>query len=254
MAEAYQEVDSLGIYLTGGAGNDDPDASLGGIRSTTECGGMAAIVSEPVEGLVIETASAQNGESTGSIEVVGGSATYTPGNNTAGAAVAMNAGDRKLLTGGNGNYAVRVFRTLTGTFSGTATFDLVDAMGGVISMADVDDTDRQAGETHYRGVILQAHGGFNVEDISFWIEESDQPSYEMGTEAVVAGAIQTIADDETAPAAVSFSAAVSEATAITPANITAGNGVGLWFKRIFPAVGSVSAKNNVHFRIKYKGA
>ncbi len=250
----FNGAESLGIYLTGGGDNTNPDLSIGGARSSAECGGMVAIMSTPVEGLIIESATPRNGEGEATISIVDNAATYTPKNCPIGAAVLMNAGDRKILTGGNANYAVRVFRALTGTFSGTATFTLVDAMTGVLSMADIDDADRQAGETHYRGVILWAHGGYDVKDIKIWIPESGQASYELGTEAVASGTIQAIADDKTAPAAVSFSAAITEGTAITPSDITAGNGIGLWIKRIFPAAGTESAKNNIEFRMKYKGA
>ncbi len=250
--EAYTGADGLGLFLSGGASNLNPSACLGGAISSKAVKGMAPAYTSPVQGLVIENASPDNGEGSGSILIdTAGDATYTPPGGSAGSAVAIAAGERKILTGADPDKYVRVFRESGKVWSGTAKFRLADMLNGVISMSDVDDADRQAGEVHYRGIFLKALE--NVQDINVWITTTGQAAYALASETPGGGAIQTIADEETAPAAVSWVSAVTRNTAISLGHLLITETMGLWVRRTFPAAGNAAPKEQVIFNLEFKG-
>jgi len=250
--DAYSGPDGLAIFLSGGASNLDPSASLGGAISSQLVKGMHPIYTTPVEALIIEDATPENGEGTGTITIDSdGNATYTPPGGSAGTAVAVSAGSRKVLAGSDETKAVRVYRASGLTWFGTAEFELVDALTGVLSMSNVDDTDRQAGETHYRGIFLKALEA--VQDVLAWITTGGQSTWSLASETPVAGAIQEIEDDETAPAAVSWVNATSRATAIALGHFALNDTLGLWLRRVFPAAGTVATEEEVVLHLEFKG-
>lgn len=61
------------------------------------------------------------------------------------------------------------------------------------------------------------------------------PPIAIAWEAAVAGAIQTIADDETEPTGLSWSTGISAATGVAVGDLAAGAGGGLWIWRELPA-------------------
>lgn len=245
--------DGLALYLSGGASNVNPSAALGGVISSQLIKGMSAVYTSPVQGLMIEDASPDNGAGTASISIDSdGDATYTPPGGSAGPAVTVAAGARKILTGADTDNYVRVYRQSGMTWSGTAEFSLVDMLTGVFSMSDVNDADRQAGEVHYRGSFLKARE--NVQDIAAWITTDGQAAYALASETPVADEIQEIANEETAPTSVSWVNAVTRATAISLEHLLTDATIGLWIRRTFPAVGTVAPKEQVTLNLEFKGA
>ncbi len=252
MSEAYTGLDLLGMFLSGGASNLLPSASLGGLISSKLIRGMSPIYTVPVQGLIVEDATPENGEGTASISISGNNATYTPPGGSAGSAVAIAAGQRKLLTGVDDTKAVRIFRESGKTFSGIATFELVDMLNGVVGMSDVPDADRQAGSVTYRALFLKALG--NTEDILAWITTDGQAAWALATEEPESDdTIQTISDEDTAPGGVAWVEAVSEGTAIDIGNLLEDEIIGLWIRRTFPAVGTVATEEQVNFHLQFGG-
>ena len=103
----------------------------------------------------------------------------------------------------------------------------------------------------------KAQGLFAVQDILMWLPPvvGSQAVYAIGFEvAGSGGSIQTIADELTAPAAVSFSSPVSESGALALPDIRPGDNLGLWIRKVFPAAGTVATRENMKLAMKFKGA
>jgi hypothetical protein len=255
MASAYTGLDSVGLYLSGGASNYSPADSLGGAQSSKLIKGMTPIFTTTVQGLIIEDATPENLEGDASISIASGQATYTPPDGLAGSAVAIAAGERKVLLGSDPEKAVRIYREAGKTFTGSATFALRDAYNGVFAMSNVPNADRVAGSTVYRAIFVKALQ--DVEAVLAWITTDGQSTYQLATEDPDSlGDIQTISDETTAPAGLVWEDADAESTAITIGALSGGDMdaddvMGLWIKRTFPAAGTVDAKEQVSFHLQF---
>lgn len=258
MAEAGRGVDALGIYLSGGASNADPAASLGGAVSATRVRALGAIHATPIPGLVLDEVFAANGEGAGSLAVdASGNLTWTPPGGSAGAAVSIAAGETKVLAGaGDGNKAVRVTREAGLRWSGSDAPTLVWPLNGWLGHGNVSSAERVAGKTTYRAVILKAVGPFSVLAPSAWFPSVSgaQATYSVAFEAAPGGVIQTIADEETAPTGLSWSSPTTEGGAAVGSTIAAGTYLGMWIRRVFPSAGAVSAREAAQLALKFKGA
>jgi len=252
--DAFTGLDSVGLYLSGGATNYSPADSLGGAQSAKLIRGMLPVYSSPVQGLIIEDATPENEEGSASIAIVSGVATYTPPDGLAGTGVAIAAGERKVLTGNDDTKAVRIYREAGKTFLGTATFELKDAVNGVFAMANVPNADRVAGSTVYRAIFVKALK--DVDAILCWITTDGQSTYQLATEEPDSnGDIQTISDETVEPAGLAWETADAESTGI-PVGDSYGNMLedetyGLWLKRTFPPAGTVAPLEAVEFHLQF---
>lgn len=258
MADAKRHADALGIYLTGGASNSDPDASLGGVRSTIEARQLGAIISLPVAPVIVESVLGSSGE--GEAQIRGdknGNLYWTAPGEDEGDAIAIADGESKLLLGSDEDKGVRVTRDGTATLLGAMALDLKYIFNGWLAGRDITNAERVAGEDLYRGVMLRAHGDYGVLDTSVWLDAmaGEQATIEIGIEPEDAnGDIQVIADEFTAPAAVAFSSPLTKGAGLKPGTIDVGHNHGLWVHKQFPAVGSVATEENVILYIAYWGA
>lgn len=249
--DAFTGFDRVGLFLSGGAGNVSPSGSLGGAISTKLIRGMAAQYIDPVQALVIEDATPENGEGVGEIVIVGDAAQYTPPNGAVGELVEIAEGVRAVLQGADPTKAVRIYRVPDQIFTGIATFRLLDQMNGVLSMANLVDADRVAGATHYRAIFIKALG--DVEDIEVWIDAAGQAEYSVAAETPVASVIQATPDGGAAPSGVVWVDAIDEVSAISLGDLTEGEVMGLWLRRTFPPAGAVAAHEAVNFNISFRG-
>ena len=248
--DAYTGLDSVGLYLSGGASNGDPAASLGGAISSRLIRGMYPIYSTPVQGLIIEDATPENEEGEASIAIASGEATYTPPDGSAGSAVAIAEGERKVLTGSDVTKGVRIYREAGKTFSGTASFELFDAVNGVFSMANVPDADRQAGSVCYRAIFVKALQ--DTDYIICWMTTDGQSSFALASEEPESpDSIQSISDETTAPAGLSWEDAVAESLALDVGSLLEDETMGIWIRRTFPASGVVALKETVNFHLQF---
>lgn len=69
-----------------------------------------------------------------------------------------------------------------------------------------------------------------------------------------AGKIQTIADEDTAPAAVSWSTAITQASGLSVGTLDAGKNYGIWLHREFPASGEKAIEMRNVLALAYYGA
>lgn len=82
------------------------------------------------------------------------------------------------------------------------------------------------------------------------------PGIQIGWEAPSSNAIQTIANDTTDPAGLTFDTGITAATGLTHATLARNEEVGLWIRREIPAVAVASAKveNKINVQFVYDGA
>lgn len=246
---AYTGSEVVGLFLSGGSDNANPSDSLGGAESSQKVLGLYPQILTAISGLVVEDATPECGEGVGSISVSGDDVTYTPPSGVAGDAVSVAAGETKFVTGQDSSKGVWVSRVAGLDFSGTCTFRLVDQMNGVLSMSDVPDADRQAGSVCYRAVFLRRLG--QAGKTWLWVTTDGQSSWALAQEDPESdGSIQTISDEETPPAGLSWESAVDEATALLVSTLPVDGTMGIWIRRTFPAAGTVSADEQVNFHLK----
>ena len=255
MSEINVAVDALGLFLNGGASNRDPDLSLGGVASSTRIRGLGAIVDRPIPAIRIDNVYPACGEGTATLAVdASGDLVFTPPGDSAGTPVSIVAGESKVLSGADTTKAIRVFRESGLAFPSntTSTLTFVNALNGVMSMANVTNAQRLAGVTTYRSFMLFAQGAIGVGAFRLWTPSvgGSQAAYELGFEVPVGNAIQTIADELTAPAGVAFASHTTELGALTPPPIGSGVYMGVWLKRIFP-VGTVALKEDFQLAMKF---
>lgn len=251
MAEAYTAHDRIAIYLSGGDGNHAPSASLGGAISVRPVKGMTARYDVPVAGVIVEDATPENTEGEASIAIDGDAVVYTPPDGDPGDPVTILAGERKIVYGADPTKAIRLYRPTGYTFEGTAEFHLVDTMNGVLGMSDVEHAERVAGAIHYRAFFVKALADAGV--VKLWVDTDGQATYSVALEVPTADTIQTIADQETAPAGVSWEDAASEGTALVLGTMTEGQTYGVWLRRTFPAAGTVASKESVNLHLQHQG-
>ena len=254
--KAFTGPDALGIYLSGGSTNTDPAASLGGARSDTEVRGLGALVTKGT-GLVIENVTAANGEGEGTIrKLASGKFAYTPPGATEGSPATLDPGSRAVLRGADLNKAVRVYRPRASAADGETKFTLMRPYNGVFGMEDLSDADRQSGAVHYRAVFFVNHGPNRIVNCRVWqtVVDRVQSDFSFSMETPVAGEIQTVADEDTAPSGVSLSTAGSEADAIRLPDLGPSESVGFWVKREFPVSGAMSRREAIILNIRYAEA
>lgn len=252
--------DALGIFLTGGAANKDPALSLGGVPSAVRFRGFGTLAAEPISipALKVDNAWPANGAGTGKLGVdASGNFTWTPPGGAVGTGVAIAAGASGILEGASEGAAVRVYVDpgYTSVARTVESVELLEIFNGALAMANLSSAQRVAGRTTYRAVLLSAVGKYSVAQLRLWLPPvGSQATWSLGLETPVAGALQTIANETTAPAGISWSSPTTEGAALTVASLAAGSSLGLWIRRVFPSGGVVSARESVRLSIKFKGA
>lgn len=127
---------------------------------------------------------------------------------------------------------------------------------------DVSGAEASSGDTEYRAVgFLNNHGSLPLTSTVVWISAdtgNGEDDISFGVEAPspseTTGSIQTIADESTAPSAVSFSDATSKATGLncplTSQEVGAGEWFGIWLRRIISASASAATAEAVTIRVE----
>lgn len=253
-----QDMNGLGLFLTGGASNSNPDASLGGAPSATWVRGLGALVQPKIiPALRIEDAFPANGAGAGSIEVNEAGAVLWKGpGDSYGSATAVAAGADATIPGGTAGKSLRVNREAgLGLPAGAVTaLELVEIMNGVLAQKNVANADRLAGKTTYRAIMLEGTGLIGCQGLVIWLPSTGgQATWAIALETPVNGAIQSIANETTAPTGLTFSSPSTMGAGLTIPNLSAGQLMGLWIKRTFPAAGHASLLENVKLALSYQG-
>jgi len=230
----------MNIYLTGVALDGDPQAdpngSLGGKRSGAILKSLSASAPVNVTGVVIVDVSATSGAGSGTLAFTfaGTTLAYTAPGDIIGAAVDVSLdGTYELYSNDAAKYMI-----VTVTSASLPSADATDA----ITLTDIFESlfdsvgsgEASAGDTEYRAVMVKNDSASAMNALLVWIDANTpfaDDSVEIAIEAPVSGAIQTIANESTAPTGLTFSPAASEASALSIGSLASGAAYGVWIKR-----------------------
>ena len=238
----------LNWYLSGGAANTDPAASLGGakggqIGAQTVSGSMAGVSVDRSEG---------NPEGGGTLTYLQGDGTlaWAAAGDTAGTAGDVSAdGEYVLFSGTAGYLVVTVTNTLLPGANDSQTISITQPRNALFD--DISKDESFDGDTEYRCFyVWNDHASDSLIECAAYI--ANQPagadSIEIGLDSggVNDGstAAVTVANESTAPSGVTFSAPSDSAGAITIGDIPAGQGIAVWVKRTVPTRTLTSTPND----------
>lgn len=147
---------------------------------------------------------------------------------------------------------------------GAANTDPNASLGGAKSSTDVplnlfDDVssaEASAGDTEYRCVYIHNnHGSLPLQNAVVWVQ-SQTPSTDTSVAIGVGssatnGVEQTVANENTAPASVTFASPSTKVAGLVLGNIPAGQHKAIWVRRDVAA--SAQAYNNDTFTLRVEG-
>ena len=167
--------DSLREYLTGvasdGAAQPNPDASLGGYRSSTVATSFDITVTNPIAGINIAYAGGGNAPGNGTLNAVDtNTLQWKCADGSYGASVSIANGETKIVESYNAPGAyLRVTRTSAADLSGTATVTLTTQLNNVFGMDDVSSTEASSGDTEYRATLIKNESTAAIANFRRWI-------------------------------------------------------------------------------------
>jgi hypothetical protein len=237
MPSVRSRCDSLALFLTGatadGGAQANPNLALGHFRSSTRGGGLGFYLKTAIAGITIDFVSAANGIGPASLHVAGpDSLNWSPPGNTApGQAVTILAGNSAIVEGPTPDQYCSVTRTSPDPLAGSALLELRDVFNEVIGQADGT---LPQGKT-YRCICLKNGGTQTLKNVLIWIAHQDNPiriALELPS-AQPSGFFQTIANETTSPAAVTF---VSPTSSVDPhvisvAKMLPNEQIAIWIER-----------------------
>ena len=150
---------------------------------------------------------------------------------------------------------------------GAANSDPNAALGGAISSTQITDasvenlfdnvnsSEASAGDTEYRCFYVKNnHGSLTLQSAVIWID-TNTPSADtdadigLGTSAVN-GTEQTVGDEQTAPAGVTFSQPASKGAGLSIGDIPAGEHKAIWVRRTVSAAAAAANADSVIIRVE----
>lgn len=249
------------VRLSGGASNTDPALALGGVMSTVVGG---KVLSQNTSGLTITGVTIDDamGNSVGSgslfFDESANTLRWTPPLGTAGSAVDVTGDDVYALQGGNdgGVLLVTIVNASLPSSGATDTIAITNKTLNIFD--DVTKAEALSGDTEYRGLYFEnSHSSDSMTDAKFWIENNtpgqDVINVADGDEAVNI-ALETIADEDTAPSGPDFDSAnpIDFASGLAlPTPLAFGDFKGWWLRRTVPANVSAAEDKNT-FRIGFR--
>ncbi|MBI5178813.1 MAG: hypothetical protein HZA04_06095 [Nitrospinae bacterium] len=249
----------LNIYLTGvtaeGNAQSDPNASIGGNRSGTILKSLSVSAPVNITGVAVADASADCGAGTATLTYfnAGKTLAFAAPGDTAGAAVNVTAGGTfELYSATAGKYLI-----ITVTAASLPALDKTDSLTFATLFDNlfnsVGSGQAQTGITQYRALIVRNDGAYTMYGAIAWLAANTpfaDDEIQIGIEPLNAGAVQTIANDATAPTGVTYTLAANEAAALSLGNLSAGGGYGIWVKRAVNPTQQRFANNNFTIAIK----
>ncbi len=236
----------LEIRLSGGAGNTDPDASLGGIISSERVLSQSAAAPTNVTGVVIDYA---NGNATGDGTLAytnsGTTLAWTPNGGSIGTAVDVSTDGKYVIADSTGDAQLQV--TVTAASLPVSDQSDTDITIDNIANETFDDISKQEsldGDTEHRCVYLRnTHGSDEMLNATIWRESdaSGADTLQIGADPAgvgdgsATGVATTIATEGDVPAGVTFSAPTTQGTGINLGTLAAGESAAFWIERTVPA-------------------
>jgi hypothetical protein len=149
---------------------------------------------------------------------------------------------------------------------GAGNSDPNASLGGVKSSTEITDnvlnnlfdlvsgTESLAGDIEYRGIYLHnGHGTLTAQNVRIYISSNttstaDEWDIALGGEGLNA-TMETVANENTAPAGETFSHPTTYAGGLAPVDIPAGQHIGIWVRRTVDAAAPAIDNNSI--TIKY---
>lgn len=137
--------------------------------------------------------------------------------------------------------------------------EVVDAMLNNL-LDNVSGDEAASGDVEYRAIFVKnTHATLTWQNVILWIVAQPdargvKESFEVGIEPPSAqpdGNIQTIADESTAPSAITFSAPSTKGEGISIGDLAVGYIYGIWVKRIVPV--GTEVKDSAQVQIRCEG-
>lgn len=206
-------------------------ASLGGKQSISPAVSLSFRRTQAMRGVKVIEFSANCEPGTANITAASsGSLTFTaPGSATAGTAVAIaNLETVTLYDGVSASKWVTVKRTTSDGLAGNEAILLLDTYENVWSGQRFSTAEAAAGEHDYAGLIIENASGAEITGLKLWLSSTMTGLMRIAKEAVVSGAIQTIASRTTAPTGVAWVTGTSYAAGLDIGTLADGAFYGLW--------------------------
>lgn len=235
---------------SGGAANQDPNLSLGGVMSTDANGIVDEQVASGITNITGVTVVGCGGNNDGNGTLTWDDAAETmqwtaPGD-TIGLAVSVTS---------DGNYvmysATKGYIALSVTYASLPVSNQSDTVNVSTTANTLWDNITKAesfnGDTEYRCIYLKNnHATDSFFGVAIYVDQQPtaDDSFEIGLDpAGINGTATTIVDESTAPAGVTFSSPTS-GSPLNIGTLAAQDIVAVWIKRLVPALSSTSTTND----------
>jgi hypothetical protein len=241
----------LNLYFSGGAANSTPGASLGGAKSSAQPVSQTAAAPTNVTGVAINYA-AGNAHGNGSLAYTHSttSLTWASSGNGAATPVDVSADGNYLLEDDAGGYLEITVTAASLPGADASDADIAVAASAQNLFADITKAIAYAGDDEYRCLYVQNDSATKtIFGASAWFVNTPagDATFELGVDPAGANAAAaTIADENTAPAGVTFASADSSASKLDlGVDLAPGDYIGLWLHRAVPAGASTPVPSDL---------
>lgn len=236
------------VEYSGGSGNSDPDASLGGAASGVEADSQGTSAPANVTGVSIRYA-ALNVTGDGTVRFTSAAAelTWQESSGSEGPAVAVGSDGRyTLYTGDGAGGAADGYVVVDVTSANLPGSDASDTVT-VAQLAnnlwdDVSRTEAVYGDTEYRCVYIYNRFSSTIFDARVWVEKQPDGNDELDVgldpagigDGSSTGVAQTVGDEDTAPSNVTFSRPIDYSAGVLIGDLDPGQSQAVWLRRTVP--------------------
>ena len=243
----------LSWYLSGGTSNTDPNAALGGAKSSTKVLSQSATAPANITGVAINDAVLNPaGDGTLAYDSAAQTLTWTPNGGSAGSPVSVASdGDYAIPAAGAGYLDVTVTAANLPSANASDTITVAQLRNQIFD--DILKDEAVYGDTEYRCLYFINDFSDQVLDARVWVEQ--QPNGQDGLEIAAdpagigdgssSGVAQTVGGEGTAPSGVTFSAPADYTNGVQLGDFPAGQGIAVWIKRHVPSGSSTATSDDL---------
>lgn len=247
----------LKFILSGGAANTDPLLSLGGAISTAGAGVILSqsVTASTIAGVTYNDAAGNvAGNGTVTYTTSGTTLQWTPPAGGIGPAINIGTTGDYTVYGADGLAHIKI-SSVSGSLGGNASQAVTIAYQTNKLFDDVPVSESSVGDTEYRCMYIKnAHASETMAGILMWIDIDPigSDSLQIGLDPIgVNGTATTIADENTAPTGVTFTAPADSVTALSFGSLTFGSFYAVWVKRVVPVVTNGAAADTSRLKVRF---
>lgn len=251
-------VNDIQFFHSGGAGNSDPNLSLGGVISSTRIGSQASSAVTNVTGVTVDYA-VNNAEGVGILSWSPSTNTLSwqpPGSATVYSESNITVDGTYVIGGGDG---ILVLSVVAANLSGTFKQDSLTITNiSQNTFNSVGASESLLGSDKYRCLYIKnTHASITATGAKVWIKQLTVGPDEIAIgldpagqgDGSTTGVATTVADEDTAPAGVTFSTPLSYGTGLVldTGTLAPGEAIAVWQHRNVPAntIGDITSNSSV---------